>query len=115
MPTVPAVGVVQVVRLLASTEYPDTQAVAKNTLIATPPPEPPWAVAVAVAAPWALTVAAPPTTTVAFAPMKASRLPLMTAVELLPAPARMPSLPTVVVAVAVRCASPRAWCCGPRR
>ena len=40
--------------------------------------------------------AAAPTVTVAFDPMNASRLPVMVAVELLPAPATAPTEPTLV-------------------
>ena len=63
----------------------------KNTLIASRPPAPPCASAVAVAAPSGADRGGAATTTVAFAPMNASRLPLMAAVELLPAPASTPT------------------------
>ena len=89
---------------IASAPVGSIVAVAKNALMAIAPAEPPWASAVAVAVPLAATAAAPPTVTMAPAPTKASRLPLIRAVELLPAPPARLTDPTIDLAVAVRSA-----------
>ena len=80
-------------------------AVAKNALTVIPPPVPPRASAVDVAVPVERTITAPPTVICAPFPMKASRLPEIRLVELLPAPAASATEPTVELAVAVRTAA----------
>ena len=79
-----------------------TVAVAKKALMPIPPPEPPRASELAVAVPFDRMTAAPVTTTVAPAPMNASRLPEIRVVELLPPAATSATLPMTEVAVAVR-------------